>query len=101
MPDLRPIDVAVRVYYAKCCVVNETAIYHKLLKRGAGNRKAIRKIALLQAWVDMLDRYCPLDDGIPVTEDDNFITDTEAQTIFDNIAGLCEICFAPIGHNYT
>jgi len=101
MAILTPQDVAIRLYYSKCCVGDQAGIFVTKLKRGNWNAGDERKLNLLSALVEIIEGYCPLDTIIPVTEDDNFITDVEAQHIFEMISELCGVCFAPIGHNYN
>jgi hypothetical protein len=98
MPTLTPQDVAVRLYYAKCCVGDKSGEFINKLKRGSWNDEDERKLALLTALVEVIENYCPL--GGEVEEGDNYISDAEAQHVFELISELCGICFAPIGHEY-
>ncbi len=100
MTNLTPQDVAIRLYYSKCCVGDEAGKLANKLKRGSSKQEFERKLNLLSALVEVIEGYCPLDELIPITEEDNFITDAQAQHIFQTISELCGICFAPIGHNY-
>ncbi len=100
MAILTPQDVAIRLYYSKCCVGDNAGAFVKKAKRGTWTQIDERKLSLLSALVEVIEGYCPLDELIPITEEDNFITDAQAQHIFQTISELCGICFAPIGHNY-
>lgn len=58
-----------------------------------------KTLALLVGYVKVLTCYQPITGNI--TEEDNCITETEAQAIFDHISFITEIAFASIGTTYA
>jgi hypothetical protein len=98
MATLTPQDVAIRLFYSKCCVGDQAGKFVTKLKRGTWSQADERKMNLVSALTEVIEGYCPI--GGNVTEDDNFILDADAQHIFEVISELCGVCFAPIGHNY-
>ena len=57
-----------------------------------------KTLALLVGYIEALTCYQPITGNI--TEEDNCLSETEAQTIFDHISILTQITFAPIGATY-
>jgi len=57
-----------------------------------------RKLALLVGYVEVLRCYQPITGN--VTEEDNCITEEQAQNIFDHISILTDLHFASINATY-
>ena len=57
------------------------------------------KLYLLGVYIELLMNYRILSCG--ETDTNNCITETEAQSVCDKISKLTNLCFQPLGFNYT
>jgi len=101
MPNINSVDKTVILQLSGCAYSSLSDSFADSLKYGRNTQNAYRdKLFLLNAYIEILQCYQPLVDGL-VTEDDNCVTETEMQEIIENISKLTGVCFPVLGTSYT
>ncbi len=100
MDNLTQNDFLIRVQLLNCCIGSKTDDLLSKIKIGACNvNELLIELQVLQGMMKSVVSYQVLVGDI--TEDDNCLTESEVQSIFDYMSNSCEQCFQFTNFNYV
>jgi hypothetical protein len=99
MVNLTQNDIDVRLQTINCCIGELTNSLLIKIKIGSKDAKCkLQELQILQNMVEALKCYNILSDD--VTEEDNCLTEAQAQSMFDYMSTKCDTCFQFPGYTY-
>jgi hypothetical protein len=99
MINLTQDDINVRLQLIQCCIGRKATSLLNKIKIGSKDVNCkLNEILVLQRMIKYLKCYNVLSDD--VTEDDNCLTEVQAQEMFDYMIRKCDLCIKPPGFVY-
>lgn len=100
MINLNQVDINVRLQILQCCIGTKAAELLVKIKIGAKDVNCkLLELQVLQGMFKAVKCYNILSDD--VTEEDNCLTEEQAQAIFSYMQNKCSSCFQFPGVSYT
>jgi hypothetical protein len=93
MANFTDTDIAVRLAHTHCAIAEAAQTIALKKKYGTAKLCDTNKLLLLLVYERIICGYV-------TTSDNNLITETELEHIFDMIARIADLCFAPKGYQY-
>lgn len=100
MVNLSQDDIDVRLQTIQCCIGDLTSKLITSIKIGSSKAHCqLIELQVLQGMIESVECYNVLSDD--VTEEDNCLTESQVQTMFDYMASKCSKCFQFPGYSYS
>ena len=101
MINLTQNDINVRLQIINCCIGRLTGELLNKIKIGSADVKCkLKDLEVLQGMFEALECYNVLVDNI-TTEEDNCLTEVQAQRMFDYMSSKCDECIKLPGFVYS
>lgn len=86
-------DILYRGQKISCCLVDKALTLKQKIEVGSYCEDEVIKFQYAIAAIEVLEAYNP-------DSEENCITETQLDTLFNYLADYCGLCFPPVGFNF-